>query len=85
MKRIWVLGRLITDNMVKKRIVRAYYCNQRTTLNYKLLRCEECNALLVTAGEMKAGMIRCPECNLAWSVDRLGLIMSDGRYYVKEE
>lgn len=85
MKRIWDLESRTIDNMVKRRIVRAYYKDQRSTLQYKFLRCPECNTLLVTAGEMRAGMIRCPECNLAWSVDRLGLVMSDGRYYVKEE
>jgi transcription elongation factor Elf1 len=71
--------------MTGKRIVRAYYRDQQSTLQYKFLRCEDCNALLVTAGEMRAGMVRCPVCNLAWSVDRLGLIMSEGKYYVKEE
>jgi uncharacterized paraquat-inducible protein A len=71
--------------MAKKRIVRAYYRNQRTTLQYKFLRCPECDALLVTLGPIKSEMVRCPECNLGWSISRFGLILVGETYYVKEE
>ena len=71
--------------MKNKRIVRAYYRNQSSTLQYRFLRCERCDALLVTAGPISAGLVRCPECNLGWSISRLGLILVGETYYVKEE
>jgi len=67
--------------MSLKRVVRVRSSRRSEAGSYSLLRCEECNSLLVTAGEFRAGMIKCPLCKWAWSIGRLGLKIVDGEYY----
>jgi len=56
-----------------------------STKGFSLLRCEDCNSILVTAGRLEDELVKCPVCTWVWSLNRLGLIMSEGKYYVKEE
>lgn len=70
--------------MSLKRVVRVRSSRHSEAGNFSLLRCERCKVLLVTAGEFRAGMIKCPECKFAWSIERLGLKIVDGEYYFDE-
>jgi len=69
--------------MKNKRIVKVNRRPRDLIKGFSLLRCEYCNSLLVTSGMLKAGMVKCPECNWSWSIDRLGLKLVGERYYWK--
>ena len=67
--------------MKAPRTVWVRYNLRSATKQLKVIKCKTCDVPMVTAGEKRAEMIKCPKCNMAWSTNRLGLKLVDGVYY----
>lgn len=70
--------------MKKQRIVLARYKKRAATKQYKIMRCGECNGILITLGKKENGLIKCSKCDLTWSLERLNLKI-EGDEYVKTD